>query len=569
MRKYENGLWKFPDDYNHIKEYHKAIESGEVIANHKITQIMKYLSEQVDVNDTYYYDHKRAIHPITFIENFITHYKGSNAGKPFFLELWQRAIISAFFGFIHSETGLRKYRELLLMVSRKQGKSALASAIAVYMQFAEGENAPSLVSVATKREQAKLVFDVSKRFINGSKHLSKNANVLLNEIRTDFNDGSFKPLASESNSLDGLDINFAVHDELHAYKDANLYNVVVDGMSARKQPVTLITTTNGFVRNGIFDLKYEEAKRIIDGLFVEDGYKDDTILPFVYELDDINEWKEEKNWEKANPGIGTIKDRDALATKVYQAKHNPLLVNNLLTKDFNVASSREQAWLNFNDYNIESTFDFEQIKPSYAIAGLDLSKTTDLTSANIFFKLPNDETLYFEHMYFMPANVLDKRIEEDKVPYDVWVQQGYLRLSEGGIVKEQDVLDWFDELRAKHDIYVVYLGYDEWGFSSLLKDEFAGRIGADNLFNIRQGAKTLSIPMYRLEAELKSKNVNYNNNPITKWCISNTHVQMDSNGNIKPTKSRQGKRQRIDGLASMLNSYTLYLDKQNDYDNLV
>src|SRR5690606_38579563 len=199
-----------------------------------------------------------------------------------------------------------------------------------------GEAGPEVVSVATKKDQAKIIWSESKRMVKKSPVLRKRVKTLVHELISEFNDGSFKPLSSDSNTLDGLNVHCALIDELHAIEDKNLYDVIVDGMSAREQPLSIITTTAGTVREGIFDIKYDEAERIINGYDDPNGYKDEHVLPIIYELDKREEWTNPDAWRKANPGLGTIKNRDELERKVNKAKANPLLVKNLLTKDFNI-----------------------------------------------------------------------------------------------------------------------------------------------------------------------------------------------------------------------------------------
>lgn len=187
----DNGLWTLREDFIPLLVYLEKIESGEQVVSYKVRKVIEKLVYDIkDEDSEYYYDHKVATKAIAFIENFVRHYKGSQAGKPFILELWQLVIVSAFFGFIHKETKLRKYRELLLIVARKNGKSALASAIAIYLQFADNEPAPNIVSVATQKDQAKIVWEVSKKFVNKSPSLAPKAKTLLNEIKTEFNDGA-------------------------------------------------------------------------------------------------------------------------------------------------------------------------------------------------------------------------------------------------------------------------------------------------------------------------------------------------------------------------------------------
>jgi phage terminase large subunit-like protein len=558
---------RYPLDYNPILEYWEKIQSGEEVVSDKVRRVYKKLVQDIfDKDSEWEYNPKRANHAIEFVENFCKHSKGKMGGKPFILELWQKALIAATFGFVHKIDGTRKYRELMLIVARKNGKSALGSAIALYMQVADGEPGPEIVSAATKKDQAKIIWSESKRMVKKSPALRKRIKTLVAELVSEFNDGSFKPLSSDSNTLDGLNVHCALIDELHAIEDKNLYDVIVDGMSAREQPLTVITTTAGTVREGIFDIKYDEAERIINGYDDPNGYKDERVLPIIYELDDRKEWTDERCWKKANPGLGTIKKYDELKRKVEKAKANPLLVKNLLTKDFNVRETTSEAWLTFEQLNNTATFDIATLQPKYGIGGTDLSKTTDLTSACVLFMLPGDENVYFEHMYWLPEELLEKRVKEDRIPYDIWYEQGLLRLTPGNSVHPKYVTQWYLEVVNEKQIYLPWIGYDGWS-AEYWVEEMEGYFGKEAMIKVIQGKKTLSSPMMKLGADLEAKKVVYNNNPITKWCLSNTSVEIDKNGNIQPIKSNQ--RRRIDGLAAMLNAYVVLQQKLNDYLNMI
>ena len=553
---------------NPIIEYWEQIESGKIVVGDKIRRVYKKLVDDLNNTDSEYeYDEEKANHAIEFIERFCKHSKGKMGGKPFILELWQKAMTAALFGFVHKIDGTRKYREFILIVARKNGKSAWASAVALYLLMADGEPGPEIVSAATKRDQAKIVWLESKRMVKKSPILAKRARTLVSEIITEYNDGVFKPLSSDSNTLDGLNVHASIIDELHAIEDKNLYDVIVDGMTAREQPLSIITTTAGTVREGIFDIKYDEAERIINGYDDPDGYKDERVLPIIYELDKRDEWLDPTKWEKANPGLGTIKNRDELERKVNKAKANPLLVKNLLTKDFNVRETTSEAWLTFEQLDNPNTFDIEKLKPRYGIGGADLASTTDLTAACLLFQVPNDDTIYFEHMYWLPEELLDKRVHEDGVPYDVWKELGYLRTVPGNKVHYKHVVDWFLEMQQVHDIYIQWVGYDSWSATYFVED-MQNTFGKNTMIPVVQGKRTLSGPMKALGADLEAKRINYGNNPITKWCLSNTSVEIDKNDNIQPVKGRS-QRRRIDGLACMLNAYVVYLDKGEDYTNLI
>ncbi|WP_427137227.1 terminase large subunit [Psychrobacillus psychrodurans] len=558
----------YPLAYNPILEYWNEIESGKVTVSLKVKATYKELVRIIyDKDSIWEYSSKHANHSIEFIENFCKHSKGKMGGKPFILELWQKAMTAALFGFVHKKTGIRKHKEFILIVARKNGKSAWGSAVALYMLMADGEKGPEVVSAATKKDQAKIIWLEAKKMVKKSPALNKRVRSLVAELITDFNDGSFRPLSSDSNTLDGLNPHCSLIDELHAILDVNLYNVIIDGMSAREQPISIITTTAGTIREGIFDIKYEEAEKIINGYSDPEGYHDDRVLALIYELDKREEWTEEDCWQKANPGLGTIKNHDELKRKVQKAKENPLLVKNLLTKDFNIRETSSEAWLTFEQINNQETFDIKELKPRYAIGGADLSSSVDLTAACAMFQLQGDETIYVKHMYWLPEDLLDLRSTEDKIPYNIWRDMGLLKTTPGNTVHHKFVTEWFQELQTEYDVYIPWVGYDGWSAKYWVED-MQKNFGKESMIPIIQGKKTLSAPMKNLGAALDAKKINYENNPITKWCLTNTSVEVDKNDNIQPHKGKN-QRRRIDGTAAMLNAYVVLNDKYSDYENMI
>lgn len=552
---------------NPILEYHQKIESGEITVCRKIRELYKKLAADVtDESSAYEYSNKKAWHAINFVEKFCKHSQGKMGGQPFIMELWQKAATAALFGFIHKKDGTRKYRECLLMVARKNGKSTWGAGLALYMLFADGERGPQVVSAATKRDQAKIIWSEAKRMVKKSPALNKRARCLVGEIVTDFNEGTFKPLSSESNTLDGLNVHCSLIDELHAIEDKNLYDVIIDGMSAREQPISIITTTAGTVREGIFDIKYDEAERIING-FSDGSYTDDRVLPIIYELDKRDEWVNPDAWIKANPGLGTIKSIDQLKGKVRKAQANPMLVKNLLCKDFNIRETSSEAWLTFEQLNNKATFTLDDLKPRYGIGGADLSCTTDLTNATVIFQVPNDDTIYVLQMYWLPEDLLEQRIKEDKIPYDIWAKQGLLRTTPGNRVHYKFVTQWFLEVQNDLDIYIPWVGYDSWS-AVYWVEEMCQSFGKMAMEPVIQGKKTLSGPMKALGADLSAKKINYNNNPVLKWCLSNTSVDIDKNDNIQPQKCKN-QRRRIDGLAGLLNAYVVLERHKEEYESMI
>ena len=560
------NLIKYPIAYNPIIEYWNLIESGEEVVSDKVRRIYKKLAADVyDKESIYEFDPKKSNHAIEFIENFCKHSKGKWGGKPIELELWQKAFIAASFGFVHKIDGTRKYREVLLVVARKNGKSTIASGIGLYLQIADGEPGSEVYAVATKRDQAKLVWMESKRMVKKSPLLLRKIKPLVSELVCDWNDSTFKPLGSDSETLDGLNVHGAMMDEIHAWKDKNLYDVIVDGTSSREQPMIFMITTAGTIRESVYDMKYEEAEMLLNGFDDPDGYKDDRFLPIIYELDNRNEWMDESCWKKANPGLGTIKKVDQLETKVNKAKANSLLVKNLLTKDFNIRETSTEAWLSFEDVVNDETFDMEELRGCYAVGGVDLSSTTDLTCATLIIMKGDSDKKYVLQKYFIPDDLVEKKVLEDKIPYDNWIEKGFVQSTDGHKVDYSKVTTWFMHMINEYDIRPLWIGYDSWNSQYWTKEMIDYGF---NMEEVRQGAKTMSQPMKLLGADLKTNSVNYNNNPVLKWCLTNTSIKTDENENIRPVKGLSQKM-RIDGAVSLIIAYVVLQNHYNDYTAMI
>ena len=562
---------KYTDDYNPIIEYFDWMEenrkNGKWVVSKKVYKVYKYNVKIIsDADSEWEYDARRANHALEFIENYCRHSKGKLGGKPFILELWQKALIAAAFGIVHKIDCTRKYREVLLIVARKNGKSTLASAIGLYLQVADGEPGAEIYACATKKDQAKIIWQEAKRMVNKSAALSKRIKCLVSELSAKFNDSSFKPLGRDSNTLDGLNVHGALLDEIHAWQDDNLYDVIVDGTSARDEPMVVITTTAGTIREHIYDIKYQEAENTINSYDDDNIIGNDRLLPIVYELDDRKEWTNEDCWGKANPGLGSIKKKDQLADKVKKAIANPRLVKNLLCKDFDMPETTGESWLTFEQADNRAMFDIRELQPRYGIGGTDLSSTTDLTAAKVIFKVQNDEHIYVLSMYWLAEDLVEKRVQEDKIPYDLWIQQGYCRTCPGNKINPHYVTEWFLEIQNTYDIYLMNVGYDAW--SSVYWVEEMKNVFGDIMVPVHQGKKTLSAPMKNLGADLEKKLIVYNNNPVDKWCLMNTAIDVDKNDNIQPIKTSNTRR-RIDGTAALLDAYVVLEEKMNDYMSII
>lgn len=552
---------------NYILRYWDEIQSGKILVCKKIYKTYKKIVHDIHNPGRWHYDDRRAKHALYFIEEYCRHSQGEMGGKKIVLELWQKAMISTIFGFVDND-GYRKYRRAIWIVGKKNGKSLIASAVGLYMQIADGEMGPEVVSAATTREQAKKIWDAAKAMVIMSPALRKRIKPLTGELSSRaFNFGTFKPLSSDYNTLDGLNLHCVLLDEIHQWKNGlGLYDILVRGVSARKQPLIFITTTAGTIREDIYDVIYDECERIINGYEDPDGYKDERTIAFIYELDKRDEWLDEKNWVKANPGLGTIKNYDILKGEVEKAKENPLLVKNLLCKDFNIRETSTETWLSFEDLNNTATYDLSKLKPRYGIGGVDLSSTTDLTNATVIFMVKDDPTIYVLQMYWLPEDLMEQKIKEDKIPYDIWKKQGLLETTPGNRVHYKFVTEWFLKVQNELDIYLPWIGYDSWS-ATYFVEEMATFFGKEAMEPVIQGKKTLSGPMKALGADLAAKKINYNNSPILKWNLSNVAIDVDKNGNIQPAKAKQ--RKRIDGFAGLLNAYVTLERHYEEYINLI
>ena len=561
IEEYNNWIKANPNKVNKkIKIiYNKLVDD---IVNPKTISFFNELTEEEETH-TYIFDENKANRPIEFIERFCKHSKGKWAGKPVILELWQKAFIQALFGFVDNETGLRKYQKSILFVARKNGKSTLAAGIGLYMLTSAGEGGAEVYSVATKKEQAKIVWEEARRMVKKSPALFKRIRTLINGLFYDNTESFFKALASDSNSLDGLNSFYVIADEIHAWKDKNLIDVMYDSMSGREEPIFSEFSTMGTVRENVFDNEYEYGSDLIETFEKTGVMKDERILFIIYELDNPKEIEKEECWYKPNPGLGTIKNVNILRDKVKTASNNPNELPNLLCKDFNIRQNDQDKWLTYEVIHNTATFSDDEIYDTYAIGGVDLSSTTDLTCATLI--VIKNGIRYVKQQYFIPTQKLEYKINDDKIPYDKWEKRGLVTLCDGAKIDYCDVTQWFLKMQDDLKINTLWVGYDPWNTQYWVEE--MKNYGFE-MYEVRQGAKTMSNPMKQLEADLMDKVVNYNNNPILEWCLMNTSVKRDDNDNIRPVKG-QKQRARIDGAVSLIIAYCVMYEKYNDYMAIV
>lgn len=546
---------------NCIAAYNDLLQRGEIPASRRIKAVYARLAaESLQPGGRYTFDEEKASRPIEFIERFCRHSKGEWAGQPVRLELFQKAFIQALFGFVDRETGLRRYREAFFLVGRKNGKSTLLAGLALYMLIADGEGGAEVYSTATKYAQARLLFDECHNMVKQSPDLSRHMKKRKSDLYYVPGMAKLQPLSRNSDSLDGLNASFVIMDELHGVKDRNLYEVMRQSQSARRQPLLVMITTAGTVRECIFDDMYNHACAVADGAIT-----DDTFLPILYELDRRDEWMEPGAWTKANPSLGAIKKVDDLTIKVQRAKQNPVELSGVLCKEFNIRETAQSAWLSFDAINCTGTFDMEEFRGAYCIGGVDLSITTDLTCASLLMMKRGSDKKYVAQMYWLPADSLHERVKRDKIPYDKWFERGLLRLCAGNSINYSDVTQWFVDMVKQYELFPAWVYYDSYSARYFVEEM---QMQGFDMVRCIQGAKTLSLPMQMLGTDLQARRVNYNNNPILKWCLTNTGIQTDRNGNIVPVKN-QSPKQRIDGTAALLDCYVGLYEHYNEFTGAI
>lgn len=526
------------------------------MACEKMKRASEMMIEQLLDPGEYHFDERIASRHTKFIETFCRQPSGK-IGEPLKLELFQKARLQALFGFV-DDNDKRQYNECLIIEGRKNGKTTETAAVEIDMLINDKEGAPQIYNLATMLDQAKLGFNAAHKMIQQNPNLTKWVRKRAADLYCAINYGYIKAIASNSNSLDGLDVHCAVIDELAAIKNRDLYDLIKQAMGARSQPLLFCITTNGFVRESIFDAQYDYASAVLNGTV-----KDKHFLPFVYELDDISEWDKPECWIKANPGLGAIKSEAYLQQMVEKAKNDPSFKPTVLVKDFNMKQNPVSAWLRFEDLVNETVVPMEYLEHSYAIGGCDLSSVGDLTCSSLLIRKPGDPLVYVLQHYFIPQAKIDalEATQSKEAPYKLWAEQGWVTINEGAQVDYGKVTEWFCKMVYEHDIRPLWIGYDR-ALANYWRAEMESE-GFD-LEPVAQGPFTWSQPMKEMGATFQEHRVVYQNNPILRWCLANTASKaLNKEGieTIQPVKIQQHRR--IDGMVSLLNAWVIY-DKHRD-----
>ena len=544
---------------NYLLKYYEEIQKGSIKVGKELLTVLESLINDLD-NPRYTFDERPGNIRIEFIETFCKHTKSPFNGEPFILELWEKAVLQTAYGFKMRDTNLRRFNEVLLLIARKNGKTTFIAGIDL-AEFFLSKGGVDIVCASNTSEQANILFEEINNMREGSKALSneKRSKKNIFHIYSPKTKNKIKKLSAQSRNKDGYNIEVGCIDEVHEMTDSKVYDAIKQSQSTKEEPLIFIITTEGNTVGGFLDSKLEYVRKMIKG-----EISDDRVLPWLYTQDSINEIYEDKStWQKSNPSIGTVKTYSYLDDLMNKSRHDSATRVTMLCKDFNVKQLEQGSWLTYSDLNNEATLDINELRNSYAIGGVDLSSTTDLTVALLL--LIKDGKKYVIPQFFMPSEVIRRRKEEDNVPYDIWVQRGLITVTEGNQNDFTLVTQWFLMMIRTYEIRPLWVGYDPWNSQYWTKE--MEDLGFE-MEKVRQGIYSLSEPMKQLEADLKNGNVIYNNNPIMKWNLSNTQAKIDINGNIQPSKLGS-KYKRIDGAVALIIAYAVLNRYKIEYENMI
>ena len=531
---------------NYIYEYADAIRTGRVTVGKWIDAIYRILIAGLQ-EKKWYFDAKKANKAIKFIENFCHHSEGrSDLLK---LELWQKAIVSAIFGIVDAG-GFRQFREVFIMVARKNGKTLFAAAIIAYMTYLDGEYGAKVYCLAPKLEQADLVYDAFYQIVQSDDELDEMAKKRRSDIYIEQTNTSIRRLAFNSKKSDGFNPHLAVCDEIEAWpgeQGLKQYEVMKSALGARKQPLILSISTAGYINDGIFDELVKRATAFLKG-----NSDEMRLLPFLYMIDDVEKWDDIEEIKKANPNLGVSVSVEFYIEEIKIARLSLSKKAEFLCKYCNIKQNSSVAWLDFGDVEqaCGAALTLDDFRGCYCVAGIDLSRTTDLTAASIVIE--RDGKFYIFTQFFMPRDHLEQATEEENVPYGIFEKQGVLTVSGDHFVNYRDVYNWFVMLLKVYKIKPLYVGYDRYSAQYLIQDLQNSGFHTDDVF---QGTN-LSPLLDEFEGKLKDGSVRIGNNNLLKSHLLNVAVQINSgDGRKKPVKIEQ--RMHIDGFVSVIDAFTV------------
>jgi phage terminase large subunit-like protein len=558
-----------------LLEYYNKTKSGDIIIGRDVQKQLNLLIKDLS-NTAYIYDMRNAHDRIDFIESCIKLTKSPFYGMPMICMLWQKCLIEALYSFKWTEDGyyryykeypnkthLNRFKKLHLLIGRKNTKSETTSALGL-TEFFLGEAGNDIVCSSNNDEQSKLVFDamnVMREMIDPKNKRSKKTLSIILNSKT--NTKIFR-LSDRTKNKEGRNIGLGILDESNEMAENIIAKSVEQSQSIKDEPLFINISTEGFIDNGYLSNELKYARQILN-----EEEEDATLLSFLYCQDSEQEvWQGLDNpriWEKANPSLGQVKKVSYLRDQIKKAQIDSSERAMMMVKDFNLHLSSAQSWLNQSDYENKLTYKLKDLWGHHAIGCVDLSESVDLTSAKLIVFKPGDNKKYIVSHYWIPEAKLDANGKADGVDYRQWEKDGLLTICSGTDVDTQLVVDWFLKMNNDHEILPYVIAIDSWG-SKLLKKQLED-IGF-KVEKIEQGFR-LSSAMKMTEQEFKKGNINYNDNEIDKWCLSNTSIELNNYGQIRPIKSKGNKdsSKRIDGSVSLIIGFSCYQLFRTEFHN--
>lgn len=504
---------------------------------------------------TSHYDKVKADRAVTFINN-LSHTKGKWAGKRFDLLPWQEQIVRDLFGIV-KEDGNRQFLTAYIEIPKKNGKSELAAAIALYLLYADNEASAEVYGAACDRNQASIVFDVAKQMVQMSRPLDKRSKIMgaTKRIVNYSNAGFYQVLSAETGTKHGLNVSGLVFDEIHAQPNRHLYDVLTKGSGdAREQPLFFIITTAGTDRNSICYELHTKALDILNG-----RKKDTSFYPVVYGLSDEDDWNDEANWRRANPSLGHTIGIDRVREAYQQALDNPAEENVFKQLRLNMWTSSSVAWIPEHVYaKGNDPIQYESLKGRSCYAGLDLSSTSDITAFVLVFPPRFEEENYIVLPFFwLPEDTLELRCRRDHVLYDVWERQGYIKTTEGNVVHYGFIEKFIEDLSEIY--HIKEIAYDRWNATQMVQNlEGMGL----TMVPFGQGYKDMSPPSKELYKLMMEGKIQHGGHPVLKWMGQNVVMRQDPAGNIKPDKEKSVEK--IDGIVALIMGLDRCIRHQTD-----
>ena len=542
-----------------LEDYYKQIMSGEIVAGHELKTMLQKLMDEMN-DDAYIYDTTDADFRIDFMEHCVLLTKSPFYGKPMKLMLWQKAFISTVYGFKMSGDGTDRFRRILLLIARKNGKSETCSGLG-FSELICGNDGADIVCSSNDDNQANILYqaiDTMRLMVDPKqKDTWKNQQC----IKCTVNGSKVFKLSERTRNKEGRNIDFGIVDECHEMKDNVIVKSIEQSQSLKPNPKLFLITTEGFVNDGFLDEELRKARAILNG--EDDSISAERYLPWLYTQDSEQEvWQDPRSWQKSNPTIGIIKRVDYLQEQVDAARRSKADRMFTLSKDFNFKVSNSEAWLLPEMIDNSGVYNLEDFRNKIVLGAVDLAETTDMCAAKVLMLNPNDGHKYIHSMYWIPESKLKQSDDtEAGARYEQWARDGLIRIHEGNEVDVSAVADWFAELYKDHGIKLYKCGYDQ----RFAKD-FLRRMGEWSFETemIYQNRYVLSSPMRLVEADIRDKLIIYNDNPIDKWCLQNTSVQVFDSGHLMPIKIKGQASRRIDGTLALIMCYEMYRRYKTD-----